>query len=296
MKEKNIVDRVPTYPGRIKLTPVSGQADVFTMERADEPTVEGTPLDKATLDSIIQSRLTGRFYEPTVTQEIVAGLTGLTTSPIPTSGWVYDTDNRLIARSGQFVVEADSDQNTSANRVDDVFNNSGWQSGDGLGSRITVYCSQALKVEKMQFSVEMEKASQLETLSIFGSQNGESWQALGTYSSVTTDTLMEYTLINTGDYNYYRIEFVSAESNRITVKNLSYSLYNVSSYTNAYLLDKMPVTWDKGQRLTIYTPTTVNTYAVAESALNGVKINTILQNGKRYELRYNGSTFDAKEV
>lgn len=42
-------DRVPLYPGRVKLTPVSGQANTYDMVRADEPTQEGTPLNKASL-------------------------------------------------------------------------------------------------------------------------------------------------------------------------------------------------------------------------------------------------------
>ena len=42
-------DRVPTYPGRVRLTPVTGQAGVYDMERADEPTQAGTPINKATL-------------------------------------------------------------------------------------------------------------------------------------------------------------------------------------------------------------------------------------------------------
>lgn len=42
-------DRVPLYPGRVKLTPVSGQENTYDMVRADEPTQEGTPLNKATL-------------------------------------------------------------------------------------------------------------------------------------------------------------------------------------------------------------------------------------------------------
>lgn len=42
-------DRVPLYPGRVKLTPVSGQENTYDMVRADEPTQEGTPLSKATL-------------------------------------------------------------------------------------------------------------------------------------------------------------------------------------------------------------------------------------------------------
>lgn len=42
-------DRVPLYPGRVKLTPVSGQENTYDMVRADQPTQEGTPLNKANL-------------------------------------------------------------------------------------------------------------------------------------------------------------------------------------------------------------------------------------------------------
>ena len=42
-------DRVPIYPGRVRLTPVSGQENTYDMVRADSPTQEGTPLNKATL-------------------------------------------------------------------------------------------------------------------------------------------------------------------------------------------------------------------------------------------------------
>lgn len=42
-------DRVPRYPGRVKMTPVAGQANTYDMVRADEPTQEGTPLNKANL-------------------------------------------------------------------------------------------------------------------------------------------------------------------------------------------------------------------------------------------------------
>lgn len=42
-------DRVSTYPGRVRMTPVSGQANVYDLERADQPTEPGTPLNKANL-------------------------------------------------------------------------------------------------------------------------------------------------------------------------------------------------------------------------------------------------------
>lgn len=47
-----VVDRVPTYPNRIKITREDGSTELVTWERADEPTVEGTPINKALFDSI----------------------------------------------------------------------------------------------------------------------------------------------------------------------------------------------------------------------------------------------------
>lgn len=41
-------DRVPLYPGRVKLNPVSGQENTYDMVRSDDPTQEGDPLSKAT--------------------------------------------------------------------------------------------------------------------------------------------------------------------------------------------------------------------------------------------------------
>ena len=53
-------DRLPTYPGRIRLVPVPGQANVYDLERADEATQEGTPLNKANLlDDQTAARLGG---------------------------------------------------------------------------------------------------------------------------------------------------------------------------------------------------------------------------------------------
>lgn len=47
-----VVDRVPSQPGRYKMTMPDGSTQYVTLERADEPTVVGTPLNKALFDSI----------------------------------------------------------------------------------------------------------------------------------------------------------------------------------------------------------------------------------------------------
>jgi hypothetical protein len=46
----DVVDRVPLYPGRVRMTPVSGQANTYDMVRADQPVQEGTPINKALFD------------------------------------------------------------------------------------------------------------------------------------------------------------------------------------------------------------------------------------------------------
>ena len=45
-----VLDRIPTYPGRVTLTPVSGQENTYDLVRADQPIQEGTPVNKALFD------------------------------------------------------------------------------------------------------------------------------------------------------------------------------------------------------------------------------------------------------
>lgn len=65
-------DRVPTYPGRVKLTPVAGQENTYDMERADSPTQEGTPLNKETLLTDTVAALLGLSGEATVNDMLAA--------------------------------------------------------------------------------------------------------------------------------------------------------------------------------------------------------------------------------
>lgn len=42
-------DRIPTYPGRVRLVPVAGQENLYDMTWADQPLQAGTALDKSAL-------------------------------------------------------------------------------------------------------------------------------------------------------------------------------------------------------------------------------------------------------
>lgn len=52
-------DRTPKYPGRVTILPVQGLENTYTMERADEPTQPGTPLNKATLLNDLSAEMFG---------------------------------------------------------------------------------------------------------------------------------------------------------------------------------------------------------------------------------------------
>lgn len=54
------VDRKPTRPNRYKITPENGEAYYVTIERADEPTVEGTALNAATLNRLLPKPLSAK--------------------------------------------------------------------------------------------------------------------------------------------------------------------------------------------------------------------------------------------
>ena len=70
-----MLDRVPLYPGRVKLTPVSGQENVYDMVRADQPTQEGTPLNKASLLKDATAALFG-FGADAVPDDVLAAIRG----------------------------------------------------------------------------------------------------------------------------------------------------------------------------------------------------------------------------
>lgn len=50
----SFVDRKSTYPGRYKAERADGTTEYLTLTRADSPTVEGTPLNAATLNGVLR--------------------------------------------------------------------------------------------------------------------------------------------------------------------------------------------------------------------------------------------------
>lgn len=293
MIEVNFKDRVPTHAGRVKLTPVAGQADTYTMERADEPREQGTPLDKATFDSIIKSRLTGRFYQVTPSYKVKSSTNG-TTTPLPTSNWVLS--GTTSATSGIYKVVASSAINSdySVEKAVDGKDNTSWAGADNTGHTYTIIFPIAINIKRIGLLLGNSGDFTNYKLTVQGSNNGETWTNLLTVSSYTyVET--EYTLTTTGEYSQYRFSFDTPATGRIYIFKLTIPEWVANSYTVDFQSSYMPLQWENGQRVTIQIPTYA-AFVVDSNTFNGIKVNTILLSGRKYELRYNGTSFDAKEV
>lgn len=82
-------DRQPTKPNRVKITFDDGTVKYGYIERADEPTVEGTALNKANLFDANNSER----YACDVPSEAFELLTDEMVVFVPASGWSSNVDN-----------------------------------------------------------------------------------------------------------------------------------------------------------------------------------------------------------
>lgn len=112
-------DRVPIYPGRVKLVPVAGQDNTYDMTRADQPTQAGDPLNKATLWS-----------------DVTAALFGLGVDSVPDDGFAYLGKyaqhwwKRRTAEQNYYTFKQETEQELYAISTSSTSYNVGWTYGD----------------------------------------------------------------------------------------------------------------------------------------------------------------------
>ena len=119
-------DRVPTYPGRVRLIPVAGQENTYDIVRADEPQQEGTPINKATLLDDTTAEKLGLTGDPTVNQALAGILQKPIRAKLTVSGWtaVDGGYEQSVAVEGLLTTD------DTRTRVDPVRSESGYQTSD----------------------------------------------------------------------------------------------------------------------------------------------------------------------
>lgn len=296
MIEKEFLDRVPLNPGRITLVPVDGMENTFDMKRADNPSVEGTPMNKAAFDSIIKSRLTGRFYTPIVQSEEISNIT-INTNPIPTSGWLNVSKTSATLNGYELFSSPASTQSDNITAAFDGNATTYWlapaQEGDNyIGFKLP----SAMAVTKIKTKLSFNGDSYY--CIIQASNNWTVWTNVSpqTLLGGSTDAV-EIALTTSIPYLYYRILFVDVPTTYgIFCYSFEISQATVKTIQNSYIVEEFPTELDIFQRFTIVTPGTVSTVGVTSNTLNGIPINIILQPSKYYEIISSADVYHAREM
>lgn len=293
MKELDFKDRIALAPGRVKLTPVEGQPDMYIMQRADVPLEDGTPVDKVLFNSITQSRLTGRFYPLTVTKDVLSSQI-YTGTPLPKT-WTVESDG-TTASSGGYIIGATSriTVDYTVEKAVDGNTDTQWAGESAATNFWLVRLPYSIEITKVAFSLGLTTSSSSFRVDFQGSNNGTDWTTLLTVIEAHTD-LREYTLTNSGDYQYYRMYFTRGNGGRVYIGELQFTEYKTNTYSNTLTTEGMPGEWEIGQRVMVQMPN-IAASTVSTNTFVGYPCNMILQPNKRYELRFTGTAFDAKEV
>lgn len=294
MKEFDFKNRIPRNPGRVKLTPVAGEVNTFDLVRADDPSEVGTPLDKATFNSIIHSRLTGRYYALTVSRDVLSSQTSKT-DPIPATGWTENSKTDFV--SGSYKLTS-STPNSTSNTAPKAFDSSTstYFASEGVNKEIFIALDVGTRILVKKISCAWFSYSGKDfEIRFQGSNDGSTWETIASTTG-NRETPTEWDLNNAKEYSAYRLWFKQYTDNAMFLYEWSITDWTVNTYKNAFTTEGLPTEWTKGQRVTIETPASVNTVGIASNTLNNVSVNMILQPSKRYELVYNGAAFVAKEV
>lgn len=294
MREVNFKDRVPRDPGRVKITPVEGGVNEYIMERADNPTEEGTPLDKATFNSIVHSRLTGRYYETEVNQTTASKQT-YTVNPIPSSGWMNATKTTANLNGYEIYGSAASSQSELITAAFDGNSNTFWRGLNNAENYIGFKLPNQLPVSKLRAKFSFTSGD-TNTAKIQASNNWTNWVDVSGAHTVGNGQTTEFTLNTTEAYYYYRVLVDVYLDTGIDCYSLEIAEYTVTTLKNAFTVEGVTENWTLNQRLLIITPPSFATLGIVSNEINGVNLNTILQPNKYYELVYNGSAFNVKGV
>lgn len=146
-------DRISLYPGRVKITPVSGQDNVYDMTRQDNPTTEGTPLNKSTLLTDEVAETLGLDPATATPSQAINAVAGKATVEklsltLAVAGWVADGDDwkqpvTIAGGAAGKQVDLESDKTVIKQMLDDgtnaiyIANNNGTFTAYAVGEKPT---------------------------------------------------------------------------------------------------------------------------------------------------------------
>ena len=280
-----------------------------------------TPLNRAVVGNIqgdlyTQDRFNSleikqRILEVDYITDIVVRETKHTGNCIPQSGWVSKTEGQYYVYTSNGWQISDNNIGTQTNNAAMAFDGDTTTKFNAKNSTtlctVTIDCPYPIKITKMKTFLGTGKAQDFESGLIRGYKDG-AWVTLYNYGTTYQTSLSEITITNPDYYDKYQV-YISTDQlgwaymAEVQVSEYYTAVFGVRDY---YTNLNLPLTsYEKNKKISIemsnkildggnegeYIETVSNPY-LNINTLGEKKINGEIRHGQKYELIYNGESWD----
>lgn len=312
-------NRVVENPNRYKLNAVTGQSNVYDLEKLPGLiTDNGTPYNKNILDKIdnILSYLTPEVEKEEIGETTIefSNIIPKSISPTWNSRGSLNTHDINIGYdsfgdiSPQLTIHslttngfyADTSSHPNYNTIYTSYNGSQTTSTAFLNwAKLDHYVSSYsntfwLGSFEYNFSFGLETKA---TFKMYATSSSCTWQLQGSNDGVNYTTLNSWTYnisdgtyVSPGFYKYYKLICNNNYNDYPEIKYLLLSNIAIKKkiYKNQFTLDNNGTEFQNNQRVLVETPT-MDLDGVTSNTINDISCDTLLQSNTKYELVYNES-------
>ena len=265
----------------------------------------GTPLNKNFFDSIkrdISSCLNENSKVDRYNKAIISEQTryAIERSNLLAGTWEDVSNNHNIARNGLMTATVNS--YASGDYTSQyAFTSTGWCGDDYKENSLILDLGKSIKINTFSLGISCEgfpdmQAEYFSNFTIHGSNNNSDWINLHTMTTYDS-SVKEFKLENIDFYRYYKFTINQTSARQSGIRNLQvidyYKEANILEFSNNI------ESYFENQRFLIEIPANTLTYDRAYVKINNLEEKVIeekLISGSKYELVYNGESFNARSV
>lgn len=236
---KDVKNRIPLYPNRKKITYENGEEELVTIEYADEPLEQGTPIDEALFKSIKGDvyRI-DKYTQPTYNK-------GETESDtVKTGSYIGLWGNSHYSKFGINVSASNEDGENYAYRA--MSGVEGYWSGNSVPTVATptLFTIQLYKpIAVKKFSISGSDTLYCKNFKLQGSNDGDNYYDIISISN-NTKANTEYSANSNEYYKYYRLNITASGSENDYPAILEFNITSWKELTeyNKIVLNEIPLT------------------------------------------------------
>ena len=207
---KDVLNRIPKYPNRKKITHEDGTIEYVTIEYADEPQEKGTPIDSALFKSIKGDLARIDTYRTPIYSQ-----SSESSGTVKSGTYIGLWGNSHYEKYGMTVSASSEDGENVAYRAMNGVN--GYWSPNAVPT-VATPATYTIKLDKeiilREFSISGSGNLYCKTFALQGSNDGDNYFDI---QSISNNTAELHTYSNNGDtyYKYYRLSITASNSSNL---------------------------------------------------------------------------------